>query len=140
MPVPIDRVATLRNAEKLLRQGKLEPAIVEYLRIVEDQPRDLNSTNTLGDLYVRAGQVDKAVEQFLRIAGILNDDGFLPKAGALIKGLYRYYDLHHHWESKSVFGMLCARTRFTFRCERLEFHLAALRSHPDGAAAGDVAF
>jgi tetratricopeptide (TPR) repeat protein len=94
--VPLDRVAALRNAEKLLRQGKLEPAIVEYLRIVEDQPRDLNSTNTLGDLYVRAGQVDKAVEQFIRIASILNDDGFLPKAGALYKKILKLKPDHEH--------------------------------------------
>ena len=58
--VPIDRAATLRNAEKLLRQGKLDPAIAEYLRIVEDQPGDWNTANTLGDLYVRAGQTDRA--------------------------------------------------------------------------------
>jgi tetratricopeptide (TPR) repeat protein len=94
--VPLDRVAALRNAEKLLRQGKLEPAIVEYLRIVEDQPRDLNSTNTLGDLYVRAGQVDKAVEQFIRIASILNDDGFLSKAGALYKKILKLKPDHEH--------------------------------------------
>jgi tetratricopeptide (TPR) repeat protein len=94
--VPLDRVAALRNAEKLLRQGKLEPVIAEYLRIVEDQPRDLNSTNTLGDLYVRAGQVDKAVEQFIRIASILNDDGFLPKAGALYKKILKLKPDHEH--------------------------------------------
>lgn len=87
--MPLDRAAALRNAEKLLRQGKLEPAIAEYLRIVEDQPRDLNSTNTLGDLYVRAGRADKAVEQFIRIASILNDDGFLSKAGALYKKILK---------------------------------------------------
>ena len=87
--MPLDRVAALRNAEKLLRQGKVDPAIAEYLRIVEDSPRDLNSTNTLGDLYVRAGQADKAVEQYLRIASILHDDGFLPKAGALYKKILK---------------------------------------------------
>ena len=69
---------------------------MEYLRIVEDQPRDLNSTNTLGDLYVRAGQVDKALEQFLRIAGILNDDGFLPKAAALYKKILKLKPDHEH--------------------------------------------
>ena len=62
----IDRAATLRNAEKLLRQGKLDAAIAEYVRVVEEQPRDWNAANTLGDLYVRAGQIDKAVEQFSR--------------------------------------------------------------------------
>src|SRR6266849_9424301 len=57
-PVAIDRAATLRNAEKLLRTGKLEPAIAEYLRVVEAQPRDWNTSNTLGDLYVKANQTD----------------------------------------------------------------------------------
>ena len=46
----IDRAATLRNAEKLLRQGKPDAAIAEYLRVVEDQPRDWNTANILGDL------------------------------------------------------------------------------------------
>jgi len=66
--VPIDRAAILKNADKLLKQGKLQPAIAEYVRIVEDQPRDFNSVNLLGDLYVRAKQIDRAVEQFVRIA------------------------------------------------------------------------
>ena len=66
--MPIDRAATLRNAEKLLRQGKPDAAIAEYLRVVEEQPRDWNTANILGDLYVRAGQIDKAVDQFVRIA------------------------------------------------------------------------
>ena len=53
----IDRAAAVRQAEKLLRRGKLEQAIAEYLRLVEDQPRDWNTANLLGDLYVRAGKV-----------------------------------------------------------------------------------
>src|SRR5207248_6740074 len=65
--------------------GKLDQAIAEYVRVVEDQPRDWNTANILGDLYVRAGQVDKAVEQFIRIADHLQAEGFFPKAGALYK-------------------------------------------------------
>jgi tetratricopeptide (TPR) repeat protein len=57
--VPIDRALTLRNAEKLIRQGKLDAGIAEYLRIVEDSPGDWNAKNTLGDLYARAGQTEK---------------------------------------------------------------------------------
>ena len=48
--MPIDRAATLRNAEKLIRQGKLPDAIAEYVRLVEDQPGDWNLQNSLGDL------------------------------------------------------------------------------------------
>jgi tetratricopeptide (TPR) repeat protein len=94
--VAIDRAATLKNAEKLLRQGKLEPAIADYLRLVEDQPRDWNLANTLGDLYVRAGQVDKAVEQFTRIADSLSEEGFLPKASAIYKKVLKLRPEHEH--------------------------------------------
>ena len=87
--MPIDRAATLRQAEKLLRQGKLDQAIAEYLRVVTEQPRDWNTANILGDLYVRAKQIDKAVEQYLRIADGLSGDGFLPKAGALYKKILK---------------------------------------------------
>ena len=85
----IDRAAAVLQAEKLLRQGKLEQAIAEYLRLVEDQPRDWNTANLLGDLYVRAGQVDHAVLQFARIAEGLYHEGFLPKASALYKKILK---------------------------------------------------
>jgi len=85
----MDRAAILKNAEKLLRQGKLNPAISEYLKIVEEQPRDWNTANILGDLYVRGKQLDKAVDQFVRIADDLRDQGFLPKAGAIYKKILK---------------------------------------------------
>lgn len=83
--MPLDRDAILRQAEKLLRQGKLDGAIVEYVRLVEDQPRDWNSINALGDLYARAGQRDRAAAQYLRIADHLLSDGILAKAAALYR-------------------------------------------------------
>ncbi len=83
--MPIDRADALRKAEKFLRQGKLDSAIAEYLRVVEEQPRDWNAANTLGDLYARAGQSEKAVEQYVRIADSLNEEGFVSKAAALYK-------------------------------------------------------
>jgi tetratricopeptide (TPR) repeat protein len=94
--VGLDRAATLRNAEKLLRQGKLDAAIGEYVRLVEESPRDFNTANILGDLYVRAGQLDKAVETFARIADSLSDEGFLPKAGALYKKILKIKPDHEH--------------------------------------------
>ena len=39
----IDREDTLKKAEKLLRQGQLDAAIAEYVRVVEDSPRDWNT-------------------------------------------------------------------------------------------------
>jgi tetratricopeptide (TPR) repeat protein len=53
------------------------------------QPRDWNSANALGDLFVRAGQLDKGVEQYTRIADHLADEGFYPKAAALFKKILK---------------------------------------------------
>ncbi len=85
----LDREDTLKKAEKLLRQGRLDAAIAEYVRVVEDQPRDWNTANTLGDLYVRAKQSEKAVAQYGRIAKHFFDDGFYPKAAALYKKILK---------------------------------------------------
>lgn len=85
----LDREDTLKKAEKLLRQGKLDAAIAEYARVTEEQPRDWNTANTLGDLYVRANQPAKAVEQYARIAEHFVQDGFYPKAAALYKKILK---------------------------------------------------
>ncbi|MDQ3347972.1 MAG: tetratricopeptide repeat protein [Acidobacteriota bacterium] len=85
----LDREDTLKKAEKLLRQGRIDHAIAEYLRVVEDQPRDWNTANTLGDLYARANQPARAVEQYARIADHFAEDGFYPKAAALYKKILK---------------------------------------------------
>ena len=87
--MPFDREDALKKAEKLLRLGRLEAAILEYVRVVEDQPGDWNTINTLSDLYVRVGQLDRAVAQYKRIADHFRDDGFYPKAAALYKKLLK---------------------------------------------------
>ena len=81
----MDREDILLKAEKLVRQGRLNLAITEYKRVVDDYPEDWATANTLGDMYLRAQQVDKAVEQYSRIADHLAQEGFLPKAAALYK-------------------------------------------------------
>ena len=86
---PFDREGALKSAEKALRQGRIDAAIAEYIKIVEAQPRDWNSANALGDLYARAGQVDKGVAQYTRIADHLAAEGFYPKAAALFKKILK---------------------------------------------------
>ena len=85
----LDRDATLKKAEKLLRQGRLELAIAEYVRVVEESPRDWSTANTLGELYARAGQPQQAVGQYTRIAQHFVDEGFYPKAAALYRKILK---------------------------------------------------
>ncbi len=45
--VPIDRATALRNAEKLLRLGRLDQAIAEYRGVADDQPLDWKTANAV---------------------------------------------------------------------------------------------
>ena len=85
----IDRDTTLRKAEKLLRQGRLDQAIAEYQKVIQDQPRDWSTVNAVGDLYVRAGQLEVGVQHFTRIADHLFEEGFLPRAAAVYKKILK---------------------------------------------------
>jgi tetratricopeptide (TPR) repeat protein len=87
--VPFDREGALKKAEKLLRQGKVDLAIAEYRSVVNDQPSDLNTANTLGDLYIKVGQVNKAVAEYARIADLFAQEGFFPKAVALYRKILK---------------------------------------------------
>ena len=87
--MPIDRAEVLKKAEKLLRTGKLDLAIAEYVRLIDEQPRDWNTRNTLGDLYVRANKPNDAVAQYTQIADHLFNEGFYPKASALYKKILK---------------------------------------------------
>jgi tetratricopeptide (TPR) repeat protein len=87
---PFDRDAALKSAEKSLRLGKIDAAIAEYVKIVEAQPRDWNSANALGDLYMRAKQVDNGIAQYTRIAEHLTGEGFYPKAAAVYKKILKF--------------------------------------------------
>jgi tetratricopeptide (TPR) repeat protein len=86
---PFDREAALKAAEKALKLGKVDAAIAEYVKVVEAQPRDWNSANSLGDLYVRAKKIEKGLEQYTRIADHLAEEGFYSKALALFKKILK---------------------------------------------------
>lgn len=94
--MPIDRSATLKAAEKLIKQGKLERAIQEYVRLLAEQPGDWNTVNALGDLYARAGQPAQAMAQFTRVADHLFEEGFFAKAAALYKKGLKTDARHEH--------------------------------------------
>jgi len=80
-----DRARSLAAAEKFVKAGKMPEAIAEYKKLADDNPRDMNVVNKLGDLLVRAGKVPDALRQFLRIADFYARDGFFLKAIAMYK-------------------------------------------------------
>jgi pilus assembly protein FimV len=75
----------LANAEKYVQQGKLQNAISEYEKILKNDPKDLTVTNTVGDLYSRLGESDKATECFKTVGDAYASQGFTVKAIAMYK-------------------------------------------------------
>ncbi|HYK02901.1 MAG TPA: tetratricopeptide repeat protein [Thermoanaerobaculia bacterium] len=81
----VQRDKVIASAEKLVAKGKIEPAIKEYERLLEDNPNDVNTLNRIGDLWVRINRSDEAVKVFSKIAGHYSKDGFFLKAIAIYK-------------------------------------------------------
>lgn len=81
----IQRDKITASAEKLVAKGKIEAAIREYERLIEENPGDVNTLNRIGDLWSRINRNDEAVKVFTRIADHYSRDGFFLKAIAIYK-------------------------------------------------------
>ncbi|HTD51906.1 MAG TPA: tetratricopeptide repeat protein [Thermoanaerobaculia bacterium] len=75
----------LQSAEKSLAKGKLDQALKDYLRVLDDNPKDIPTLNKVGDLYVRMNRPAESIPFFTRIADFYSRDGFFLKAIAIYK-------------------------------------------------------
>ncbi len=81
----IDRVKTKANAEKALKAGKITEAIRELQKLADDNPRDIQVLNQIGQLHLRQGNREMAVPCFLKVADLFSKSGFFTKAVASLK-------------------------------------------------------
>jgi pilus assembly protein FimV len=75
----------LSAAEKYVQQGKLQNAIAEYEKILKADPKDLTVLNTVGDLYARNGEADRATDCFKKVGDAYAAQGFTVKGIAMYK-------------------------------------------------------
>jgi len=81
----INKSKIVKDAQKFVAKGQLDKAIAEFRKITAVTPNDSNTHNTIGDLYLKIGNKEKAIEAFKAAADVLNKDGFTLKAIALYK-------------------------------------------------------
>jgi len=81
----LNKAKVLKSAEKYVLQGKISHAIAEYQKLIKEDPTDLPLVNTLGDLYVRIGNISEAVKCFTRLAESYDNGGFVVRAIAMYK-------------------------------------------------------
>jgi len=75
----------LKSAEKNIARGRFDQALKEYLRVLDDNPRDISTLNKVGDLYVRINRPSDSIPFFTKIAEVCSLDGFFLKAIAIYK-------------------------------------------------------
>ena len=75
----------LSAAEKFVQQGKLQNAIAEYDKVLKHDAKDLTVNNTIGDLYARLGDREKAIACFKMVGDAYAAQGFTVKGIAMYK-------------------------------------------------------
>ncbi len=83
------REQILQEAEKLVSRGKLDAAVKEYRRALEQNPNDPSTLNRLGDLLVRLNRIDEAIDVYTRVGEHFANDGFFVKGIAIYKKINR---------------------------------------------------
>src|SRR5215510_10729595 len=81
----VNKNKVMEAAQKFVEKGQLDKAIKEYLKLVEEDPRDVRVWLKLGDLYAKKNAKQDATETYLRVAQFYSDQGFYLKAVAVYK-------------------------------------------------------
>lgn len=76
-------------ARKYVDRGQMDKAIKEYLRVVQDDPKDVRVWLKIGDLYARKGEKAEATQTYLKVAKFYGEQGFYLKAVAVYKQIVK---------------------------------------------------
>jgi pilus assembly protein FimV len=83
------RDALVASAEKSLAKGKVDSALKDYQKVLEETPGDVNILNKVGDLLTRLNRNEEAIPYFTKIAEHFARDGFFLRGIAIYKKINR---------------------------------------------------
>ena len=66
----------IEKAQKFLSKGNIDKALVEYKKAFEMDKSDLSLQLKLGDLYVKTGDKEAAINEYTEIAKIHTNKGY----------------------------------------------------------------
>jgi tetratricopeptide (TPR) repeat protein len=78
-----------QDADAAEKKGDFARAIELLKLIVQDNPRDWQNVNRIGDLYAKLNKLKEANDQYVKVARYYADDGFFLKAIAVWKKVLR---------------------------------------------------
>src|SRR2546421_12236155 len=96
---PYDRGTALATAEKARQRGKVRKAVKWYLKVLKNEPADLQTTAKVAPLLARLGRWDESRQRFESAAQGFLAQGFAPKAIAVWTVAAQTFPEHvEYWE------------------------------------------
>jgi pilus assembly protein FimV len=87
--VAFNKEKVMDAARKFVDKGQIDKAVKEYLRIVQEDPKDVRVWLKIGDLYAKKGAKQDATETYLKVARFYHEQGFFLKAVAVYKQILK---------------------------------------------------
>lgn len=85
----INKEKILEHAKKLVSEGRLDRAIVEYQHLLQLDPDDLRIKIKIAELHVKRKQISEAIRMYKDVAAGYADGGFYLKAVTVYKSILR---------------------------------------------------
>ena len=96
---PYDRGTALATAEKARSRGKVRKAVKWYLKVLKNEPADLQTNAKVAPLLARLGRWDESRQRFESAAQGFLAQGFAPKAIAVWTVAAQTFPEHvEYWE------------------------------------------
>src|SRR6185312_6324369 len=106
--VAVDRDKVLQAAQKLVEKKRYDKAVVEYQKLVADDPKDVRTLLKIGDLYLKMEEYVEAITTYERVGQFYSLQGFALKAIAVYKQIREIINKHvPHMEDR--FGHIVPR-------------------------------
>jgi pilus assembly protein FimV len=87
--VAFNKEKVMDAARKFVDKGQIDKAVKEYLRIVQEDPKDVRVWLKIGDLYAKKGAKQDATDTYLKVARFYHEQGFFVKAVAVYKQILK---------------------------------------------------
>ncbi|MET0285620.1 MAG: tetratricopeptide repeat protein [Polyangiales bacterium] len=90
----VNRTKVLEAAQKFLSKGQYDKAVVEYQKLVQEDPRDVRTLLKIGDLHTRRNKPKEAIDVYQKVADLYAKQGFFLKAVAVYKQILKLDPAH----------------------------------------------
>jgi tetratricopeptide (TPR) repeat protein len=81
----VDKEKILAIAQKYILKGQSKRAIKEYLKLIEASPKDKRLYLKLGDLYLKDGEKEKAIQEYMKLADLYSEEDLNSRAISVYK-------------------------------------------------------